>query len=71
MTAPQPGPDPDRIPRGGPPAETPPGEGSLSEAGPKQPYDRVKRWGAIPCLLITVLFILVIVVLVILVAVGT
>ncbi|MCI3221829.1 DUF6480 family protein [Streptomyces sp. NP-1717] len=58
MTPSNPDPDPDHTPgleRGGgvPPGETPPAEGSMSEAGPRN--DPPKGWGAAPLIAIAVL----------------
>lgn len=55
MTHSNPDPDPDHTPglkRGGgvPPGETPPAEGSMSEAGPRN--DPPKGWGAGPLIAI-------------------
>ncbi|WP_369205706.1 DUF6480 family protein [Streptomyces sp. PU-14G] len=52
-----PDPDPDRTPgleRGGqvPPGETPPAEGSMSEAGPRETHNPTKGWSKGPLVLI-------------------
>ncbi|MFE3247171.1 DUF6480 family protein [Streptomyces sp. NPDC059209] len=64
MTASNPDPDPDHTPgleRGGgvPPGETPPAEGSMSEAGPRN--DPPKGWGAAPLIAIAVLVLVMVV----------
>lgn len=57
MTTPDPAdPDPERTPgldpRGGPPGETPPVEGSTPDAGPYESYNPVKGWGRGPVVVI-------------------
>ncbi|MGP3988844.1 DUF6480 family protein [Streptomyces sp. 3N207] len=57
MTYPNPDPDPERTPgleKSGlvPPGETPPGEGCLSEAGPRETHNPTKGWSTVPVVLI-------------------
>lgn len=64
MTPANPDPDPDRgtgPERGGgvPPGETPPAEGGMSEAGPRN--DPPKGWGAGPLIVIGVVVLLLVV----------
>ncbi|MEU7569327.1 DUF6480 family protein [Streptomyces fradiae] len=59
-----PGPDPDRTPapEGGgqaPPGETPPAEGSMSGAGPRETHNPPKGWAKAPLALILVVVVLV------------
>ncbi|OEJ97583.1 DUF6480 family protein [Streptomyces thermolilacinus] len=57
-------PDPDRTPRvdsGGltPPGETPPGEGGLSGAGPRETHNPPTGWAKAPLAMILVVVVLV------------
>ncbi|MGP3974553.1 DUF6480 family protein [Streptomyces sp. 8N114] len=54
-----PGPEKERTPgpeMGGlvPPGETPPGEGGLSEAGPRETHNPTKGWSTVPVVLIAI-----------------
>lgn len=64
MTPSNPDPDPDRVPGperggGGPPGETPPAEGGMSGAGPRN--DLSKGWAAAPLIAIAVLVLVIVV----------
>ncbi|MER6984922.1 DUF6480 family protein [Streptomyces carpinensis] len=64
MSFANPDPDPERTPGlepggGVPPGETPPAEGSMSEAGPRQPYSTSRGWAKAPLTLILLLVLVV------------
>ncbi|MEU6083520.1 DUF6480 family protein [Streptomyces sp. NPDC047108] len=45
-------------PGGVPPQETPPAEGGLSGAGPRETYNPPKGWGAVPLILLMIVVVL-------------